>query len=128
MNEHTPYEKKFGRQPDFVVEYEISLSAEIANSKPGQGMRTDFLYDGDDPKTDGVHMIWPEILDARGSVVMDATPGSIPQRGYANMWIISEDRREYHHRRLKIGTKGVWWRGGRVAYVRVIQINWLPSD
>ncbi|MDP5192147.1 hypothetical protein, partial [Rheinheimera baltica] len=63
MEEHTPYEERTKRQPDFIVEYEINLAEEIKSAKPGQGMRVDFLYDGDDPQIEGVHMIWPEILD-----------------------------------------------------------------
>ena len=123
MNEYVPYEKRLKRNPDFVVEYEIDLEKGLENAKPGQGMRVDFLYDGDDPKTDGVHMIWPEILDNDGQVLLDSTPGNINRTGYANMWVVMDERREYHHKRLKIGTKGTWWRGGRVAYVKVVQIN-----
>ena len=123
--EHIPYEKRSGRRPDFIVEYEIDLAEAIKNAKPNQGMRVDFLYEGDDPQVDGVHMIWPEILDETGSVITDTTPGNIPKKGYANMWVISEDRREYHHKRLKVGIKGNWWRGGRVAYVTVVQVNAL---
>lgn len=89
------------------------------------GMRVDFLYDGDDPQVEGVHMIWPEILDEHGKVVRDLNPSNIPKKGYANMWVLMEERREYHHKRLKVGTKGIWWRGGRVAYVTVVQINAL---
>ncbi|MBQ0798209.1 MAG: hypothetical protein KBT63_02915 [Porticoccaceae bacterium] len=123
--EHTPYEERTGRQPDFIVEYKIDLAEEIKNAKPSQGMRIDFLYDGDDPQVEGIHMIWPEILDEDGKVIRDATPGNIPKKGFANMWVLSEERREYHHGRLKIGTKGTWWRGGRVAYVTVVQVNAL---
>ena len=47
---HSRYEDDQNRQPDFVVEYEIELCDEIKNAKPHQGMRTDFLYDGDDPQ------------------------------------------------------------------------------
>ena len=123
MEEHVPYEQRARRSPDFIVEYEIDLADEIGNAKPGQGMRVDFLYDGDDPQTDGVHTIWPEILDQDGLVIRDTTPGNIPKRGCANMWVVDEDRREYHHNRIKVGTKGTWWRGGRVAYVTVVQVN-----
>ncbi|AWF80449.1 hypothetical protein BTJ40_06275 [Microbulbifer sp. A4B17] len=123
MKAHIPYEERSGRKPDFVVKYKIDLSEENKNVKPGQGMRVDFLYDGDDPQVEGIHMIWPEILDEDGRVIRDATPGNIPNEGFANMWILSEERREYHHKRLKIGTKGTWWRGGRIANVTVVQIN-----
>ncbi|WNZ57610.1 hypothetical protein QT397_09785 [Microbulbifer sp. MKSA007] len=123
MKEHIPYEERCGRKPDFVVRYKIDLSEENKNAKPGQGMRVDFLYDGDDPQVEGIHMIWPEILDEDGRVIRDTTPGNIPNEGFANMWILIEERREYHHKRLKIGTKGTWWRGGRIANVTVVQIN-----
>ncbi|WP_445357916.1 hypothetical protein [Microbulbifer sp. ANSA005] len=123
MKAHIPYEERSGRKPDFVVKYKIDLSEENKNVKPGQGMRVDFLYDGDDPQVEGIHMIWPEILDEDGRVIRDTTPGYIPNEGFANMWILSEERREYHHKRLKIGTKGTWWRGGRIANVTVVQIN-----
>ncbi|WP_444957074.1 hypothetical protein [Microbulbifer sp. ZKSA002] len=123
MKVHIPYEERSGRNPDFVVKYKIDLSEENKNAKPGQGMRVDFLYDGDDPQVEGIHMIWPEILDEDGRVIRDTTPGNIPNEGFANMWILSEERREYHHKRLKIGTKGTWWRGGRIANVTVVQIN-----
>ena len=123
MNEHIPYEKTSGRKPNFIVEYEINLADSIKDAKPNQGMRVDFLYEGDDPKTDGLFMIWPEILDENGIVILDTKPGSIPKKGYANMWILSEELIEYHQKRLKVGTKGTWWRGGRVAYVTVVQIN-----
>lgn len=125
MEPHIPYEERIKRQPDFIVEYEINFSEEIKNVKPGQGMRVDFLYDGDNPQVDGVHMIWPEFLDESGKVITDTTPGNIPEKGYANMWVLSDERREYHHERLQIGTKATWWRGGRVAYVTVVQVNAL---
>ncbi|WP_444927092.1 hypothetical protein ACJJI4_03635 [Microbulbifer sp. TRSA002] len=123
MKAHIPYEERSGRKPDFVVRYKIDLSEENKNAKPGQGMRVDFLYDGDDPQVEGIHMIWPEILDEDGRVIRDTTPVNIPNEGFANMWILNEERREYHHKRLKIGTKGTWWRGGRIANVTVVQIN-----
>lgn len=123
MEQHIPYEENTGRKPDFIVQYEIDLAEEIKEAKPNQGMRVDFLYEEDDPQVEGVHMIWPEILDENGQVIKDTTPGNIPNKGFANMWVIVEDQREYHHTRLKVGTKGFWWRGGRVAHVTVVQIN-----
>jgi hypothetical protein len=122
MDEHIPCGKDYDRGPDFIVEYEIDLADEIKDAKPSQGMRVDFLYEGDDPQVEGIHMIWPEILDEQGHVLLDNTPGIINKKGFANMWVVSEDRREYHRNRIKVGTKGTWWRGGRVAYVTVIQI------
>lgn len=74
MNRHIPYWQRLNRNPDFIVEYEIDLCEELKNAKPGQGMRVDFLYDGDSPQDKGVYMIWPEFLEEDGSVVLDTTP------------------------------------------------------
>ena len=123
MKQHTPYQERLQRDPDFIVEYAIDLAEELKEAKPHQGMRIDFLYQGDDLQTDGVHMIWPELLDKNGLVILDARPEAIEKSGKANMWIVMDERREYHRSRLKIGTKGMWWRGGRVAHVTVVEIN-----
>ncbi|MEO3867182.1 hypothetical protein [Rheinheimera fenheensis] len=123
---HYSYEDEQNRQPDFVVEYEIDLCDEMKNAKPHQGMRTDFSYDGDDPQLDGVFMIWPELLDENGQVIKDKTPGSAPHKGRANMWILSEEMREFHRKRIKVGTKGYWVRGSfKVANVTVIELGAL---
>ena len=101
---HSLHEDTKNRQPDFIVEYEIDLC--------------------DDPQVDGIYMIWPELLDDRGLPIEEKTPGSIPLKGKANMWIVSEEMRGYHLNRLKIGTKGYWIRGPfRVANVTVIKIG-----
>lgn len=123
MKQHTPYQERLNRVPDFVVEYRIDLEEKLKGGKPSQGMRVDFLYDGDDPGKEGIHMIWPEILDQSGEVITDPSPEAFPETGKANMWIVSDERRQYHQKRLKAGTKGMWWRGGRIAYVTVLEIN-----
>ena len=120
---HTPYQNRLARKPDFIVEYKIDLDEANKNAKPTQGMRVDFLYEEDRPEVEGIHMIWPEILDKNGDVILDDTPGQIPYSGLANMWIVSEERINYHLSRLKIGTKGFWYRGGKIANVTVVKIN-----
>ena len=121
---HSPYEEDQNRQPDFIVEYEIDLCEELKDAKPHQGMRTDFLYHGDDPQVDGIYMIWPELLDVNGGVIEDTSPNSVPNKGTANMWILSDEMREYHLKRLKVGTKGFWVRGSfKVANVTVIRLG-----
>ena len=59
-------------------------------------------------------MIWPELLDENGDVVRAKTSGNIAKQGKANMWVVDETRRQYHAERIKIGTKGTWWRGGHI--------------
>ena len=109
---------------DFIVEYEIDLCEELKDAKPHQGMKTDFLYDGDDPLVDGISMIWPELLDSNGQIIEDRTPGSAPKKGIAIMWIVREETKSYHAKRIKVGTKGYWVRGPfRVANVTVISVG-----
>ncbi|MCW8935347.1 MAG: hypothetical protein OQK98_11540 [Gammaproteobacteria bacterium] len=55
--------------PDLIFSYEIKLCEELKDAKPGQGMRVDFLYEGDIPSIEGIHIIWPEILDEKGNVL-----------------------------------------------------------
>ncbi|TMP23085.1 hypothetical protein CWB99_23615, partial [Pseudoalteromonas rubra] len=118
------YKDFLNRHPDFIVEFEIDLCDEMKNAKPYQGMRTDFLYHGDDPQIDGIYMIWPELLDEDGIPIEDESPGSLPIKGKANMWIVSEEMREYHLNRLEIGTKGYWVKGPyKIANVTVIEFG-----
>lgn len=120
---HTPYSEAMGKQPDFEVEYVFDIDPELEEVKPSQGMRCDFLYDGDDPKLDGIHMIWPELLDEYGDVILDkrVIPSS---SGKATMWIgLHESREKVHQKRIKIGTKGYWVIGSKkLAKVTVSKI------
>jgi hypothetical protein len=120
---HTPYADASGRLPDFEVEYEFECDPKLGPVKPTQGMRCDFLYDGEDPKLDGVHMIWPELHDAEGEVIKDKR--IVPaKKGKATMWILSHDSRvKFHQQNIKVGIKGSWVVGGlKLARVRVTKI------
>ena len=117
---HTPYNETTGRLPDFEVQYKIH---DEVTSNFTQGARCDFLYEGDDPKTDGIHMIWPEFLDDNGEVILDKTIHPKKQ-GRATMWIgMHESRVKFHRPRLKVGTKGYWVVGSKkIANVEVTKI------
>ncbi|MEW8525379.1 MAG: hypothetical protein AB2552_20240 [Candidatus Thiodiazotropha endolucinida] len=123
---HVPYSEASGRKPDFEVEYVLDIDPELGSVKPGQGMRCDFLYEGDDPKTDGIYMIWPELLDENGKVILDKRV--VPAKsGKATMWIgMHEAREKIHRNRIKIGTKGYWVVGSKkLAMVTVTKIHGL---
>ncbi|MCU0755590.1 MAG: hypothetical protein MUE46_10795 [Xanthomonadales bacterium] len=123
MTTHTPYSVWKRREADFVVDYELDPCDELKSAKPCQGMRVDFLYEGDDPKLDGIHMIWPELLDSDGQVILEVAPGLMEVRGRANMWIVDDRRRSYHAARIKVGARGYWVRGGyRLARVAVVEV------
>lgn len=120
---HTPYVESSGRLPDFEVSYEVNIDPALSGLKLSQGMRCDYLYEGDDSKEDGIHMIWPEILDDAGEVILNR---SLPlkRKGHATMWIgMHESRVNIHRQRLKIGTKGYWVIGSKsIANVEVTKI------
>jgi hypothetical protein len=84
-------------------------------------MRSDFLYDGDDLHTDGLHIIWPEFEDHDGTPLDEGA--EIPLVGYASMWILFEERRAYHRSRLACGVRGYFMRGPhRLADVEVVEL------
>lgn len=117
---HIPYSESSGRLPDFEVQYEIY--DEVASNFT-QGARCDFLYEEDNPKTNGIHMIWPEFLDDNGKVILNKTINPKKQ-GLATMWIgMHESRVKVHRPRLKVGTKGHWVTGSKkIADVVVTKI------
>lgn len=119
---HTPYCDSSGNLPDFEVEYELDVSPELKDIKLTQGVRTDFLYEGDDPLSDGIHMVWPEFLEDE-KIILDKRK-EIPKSGKALMWILSPEAREKTHRqRIKVGTTGFFVVGqNKVAKVKVTKI------
>ena len=121
---HIPYHSKLKRLPDFVVEYCWNPDDDLKSCKLLQGIRSDFLYDGDDPEVEGIHMIWPEFLDEDGNVVTQ-TETEVNRQGFANMWIMLEDRIPFHKERMGIGTKGFMVYGSKkLAEVKVFQTNY----
>ena len=126
---HTPYTETTGKKPDFEVEYIFDIDPALEGIKPSQGMRCDFLYEGDDPETDGIYMIWPEFIDEDGNVIVDKC-AVIPLSGRAAMWIgDNEARKKIHQKRIKIGTKGYWVIGSkRLAKVKVTKVLGLHEN
>lgn len=125
---HKLYSENLKREPDFEVEYEIDIPDSLEGINPTQGMRCDFLYGDDDPEIDGIHMIYPEILDDKGNVILDKSI-SIPPKGKAWMWILFFDERaEYHQKRIKVGVKGHWVIGSnKFANVTVSKVLGLDK-
>jgi hypothetical protein len=65
---HQPYEKRLGHPADFRVEYTFYSKEEGGREKlPSQGIRSDFWYDHDCHKVNGLFMIWPEFEDQSGN-------------------------------------------------------------
>ena len=120
MTLHTPYADIFHRPCDFLVSYRIkpdeALKAVIAH----QGMRCDFSFD----RGKTVYMIYPEILDNEGEVILDKNQ-RIKDSGTAKMWIVLESEKyvEPLKNQLYIGQTAFWRIGGSVlAEVVVVDI------
>ena len=125
---HIPYEEARGRLPDFEVEYELDPDPELEMVIPYQGMRTDFLYEDDDPKLEGINMIWPELLNEAGEIIKNKKE-PIKVKGRATMWICFDESRPKHQEKLKVGTKGYWVIGSKkLARVIVTQIIGLNEN
>lgn len=123
MEKHTPYEQIRKRPCDFIVKYRF-FTIDEGGRKTGpafQGYRCDFLYDGDNPKTDRIYMIHPEFIDDNDQVILDKSYNS--RTGKANMWILNPDFMDYHRSRIKIGVKGFFMEGGiKTAECEVIRL------
>ena len=121
------YSEQSGRAPSFEVSY-LFLSADEGGRKtpPHQHTRWDFLYDGDDPRTDSIWMIWPEFITAERHMLPE---GEVPTSGRALMYIVNLGNESYHRGRISVGTKGAFVEGPRkVAVCEVIAIHGLASD
>lgn len=120
------YAQRTGRPADFLVRYRFLSAAEGGRSTPPrQHVRWDFLYAGDDPLVDGVHMIWPEFVDAAGHVLPE---GEVPAEGVAQMFVVNRERTAFHHPRIRVGAGGFFMEGARkVAECEVTAITWSPQ-
>lgn len=122
-NVHKSFASLLERSPDFEVEYCVSPDPSLSSMKLFQGMRFDFMYEGDDPAADGVHMIYPELLDAKGNVITDKRVEA-SSSGRALMWIIPGGNAERHRGRIKEGVFGYWMVGSKkFARVKVVKVS-----
>ena len=117
------YRNRKGRGPDFRVHYRFLSEAEGGRlSLPYQHIRCDFLYEGDDLQTDGIWCIWPEFLAAN----LEALPEDeqpVPVEGLADMYILNDDLRAEHARRIRVGTKGYFVEGPKkTAFCEVVDL------
>ena len=129
QNIHVPYEQNTGHPADFEIEYEFHPETFSSNYGLHQGIRTDFLYEGDDPHKEGINMIWPEFIDENDKVILDKTI-NIPLKGKALMWIgFHESRVNVHQKRIKENTKGYLVVGSeKLASVTVTKIIGLHEN
>ncbi len=110
---HHSYEQGLKHRPDFRVKYRFYSKEEGGREIiPYQGYRSDFWYPHDEHKPNNIFMIRPEFEDGNGNVILEDDK-SVPQEGFARMWIVIPQLREYHKNKIKLGTKGFFKEGGR---------------
>jgi hypothetical protein len=116
------YQTIRGHSADFIVKYRLYATADGGRKVTFQHLRCDFMYEGDDPQTDGVWMIHPEFLDESGDPIQDSNPVALD--GKASMWILfPQHRKATHSLRAKIGVRGHFMEGARkVGDVEIIEI------
>lgn len=118
----TPYERRRNHPQDFDVRYRLYSIEEGGRKVTYQGLRCDFMYEGDDISA-GIYMIHPEFEDESGNIILDEEE-PIELTGTARMWILIPEMREaVHKHRIKVGTKGFMMEGSRkIGEVEVIRI------
>ncbi|MCV6637393.1 hypothetical protein [Candidatus Albibeggiatoa sp. nov. NOAA] len=119
---HKPYSETMGKPADFEVEYELAIDPALGQIIPSQAMRCDFAYASDRGKNNHVYMIYPELLDTDGNIILDKRIRAA-DKGKATMWIILPESRPTHCQRIKVGTQGHWVVGSKIlANVTVTKI------
>lgn len=111
------YRDRRGTGPDFRVRYAFLSEADGGRKElPFQHIRSDFLYEGDDPQKDGIWCIWPEFLSASGAVLPE-NDRRVPKEGLADMYVLNRDLRGEHIKRIRVGTKGYFVEGPKKTAV-----------
>lgn len=113
--------------PDFRVRYRFLSESEGGRKDlPLQHIRSDFLYEGDDPQIEGIWCIWPEFISADGTVLPDNQ--RVPVEGLADMYILNVELRADHVKRIHLGTKGYFVEGAkRTATCEVVAVLGLAN-
>jgi hypothetical protein len=121
-----PYNRDEGN-PAFEVRYcLIPYSDGGREQPPKQHIRWDFLYEEDDPSSDGISMVWPEFVDENGKL---RSENDIPIEGIALMFIVDPARRGFHKKRIAVGVRGFFMEGSRkVGKCEVTAVLGLASN
>lgn len=126
-NIYTPVSQLGGQPPDCELEYEFDIAPELSHVRLRQGIRCEFLYEGDDPKLDGVHLVLLEFLDANGKIITDKTQPLSKSGRVLATFAMPEIRARIHQRRLKKGGRGFLtvsgWRLAKVLVSELVALN-----
>jgi len=120
------------KQPDdFEASIRIFSTSEGGRvTPPFNGIRWDFAYAGDDVRTTGLSMIWPDFIDAAGeSLPIDhALPIGVPLLARMTV-VVDEMRSKLHRQRISVGTEFYCHEGSkRVAFGTVTKLTGLFAE
>lgn len=100
----------YSTEPDFEAVITVPTPEQSGRASPPQNfIRWDFCYAEDNPLEDtrnltaDLFMIYPNFLDESGSSIQEGVPLSGTYK--ARMHILIEDMKEYHRKRLSVGTQ-----------------------
>lgn len=126
---HNSYEEKLKHKADFRVKYRFYTVAEGGRKAlPFQGIRSDFWYPNESNEPGKIFMIWPEFEDENGNLILDNNR-SINSIGTARMWVIVPEQRNFHKRKLEVGTRGYFKEGNKsTAECEVVEILGLNEN
>ena len=130
MNKGVSYEHKIGHKEDFKVKYKFYNESEGGRKTlPHQNIRSDFWYESDGHEVDWFFMIFPQFEDLDGNLISE---GEVLKDGIARMWIVNDKLREYHQKRIKIGTIGYFKEGnlstGKCEVVEIVSLMVNPTE
>ena len=117
----------YQRPEDFLANIRILPPGEGGRrSPPHNGIRWDLRY-GDGPAGSGVFAIWPLFMAADGSTIIGPLETGITLN--ARMFILFPEMRDYHRRRLTVGTRFFCMEGNKSCAEGVVtEITGLLQD
>ena len=120
------YSEQKRRKPDFAVRYRLISQADGGRRRTFQHLRCDFMYEGDKPEQ-GIYCIHPEFLDSNNIPVEENI--EIDLEGRATMWILFNEMRDFHRKKISEGTRGYFMEGSRkIGSLVVEEILGLNDD
>lgn len=73
-------------------------------------------------------IIYPEFEDFSGNIITDPTL-TVSKYGTARMWILADEKTEYHRNKIIVGTRGFFMEGSKkVGECEVIELINLKQN
>ncbi|MFT5778559.1 MAG: hypothetical protein ACI837_001515 [Crocinitomicaceae bacterium] len=108
-------------QPSFVIRYKL---VDTIKTRPFQGYLISFAYNEPVDYSDFFCDVFPEFKTKLEGGQMMKRNEFIPEEGYADMWIISNENMDSHKGLLKLGAKCFFLNNHKlIAECEIVKIN-----